>query len=224
MIDPRSAGVLAATSVIDHEHPLVRDTTLQLIDGRSTPVDRMTTLFRWVRDEIAYDMAPDLSDRGSWRASDTIGRGWGFCQQKAVLLTAMARAAGVPAVLAYQSVIEHRLPDRFEVYLPEKRMRPHGLSAVWIDGRWQQLDPSLHREMCDRRGLQLVEWVPGENALLPQLDLAGQPHCTIEEDLGMYDDLPDHIVAATMALSFLHTEEFRSEVRGRGRSEFRSGE
>ena len=222
MIDPRSARVLAATSVIDHRHPLVRETTRQLIDGQSTPADRVTTLFEWVRDEIAYDMAPDLRDRRSWRASDTIDRGWGFCQQKAVLLTAMARAAGVPAVVAYQSVIEHRLPDRFDVYLPEKRMRPHGLSAVWIDGRWQQLDPSLHREMCDRRGLQVVQWVPGEDALLPQLDRAGQPHCTIEEDLGMYDDLPDHIVGATMAHAFLHTEEFRSEVRGRGRSEFRS--
>ena len=135
----------------------------------------------------------------------------------------MARAAGVPAVLAYQSVIEHRLPDRFESYLPGKRMRPHGLSAVWIGGRWQQLDPSLHREMCDRRGLRLVEWVPGSDALLPESDLSGRPHCTIEEELGMHVDLPDQIVTSTMALEFLHTEEFRTAVR-RGRSDVPSDE
>ena len=215
--DPDEA--LRATSVIDHEHPLVTEMTNRLVDGRSTPMDRVAVLFEWVRDEIEYDMAPDLRGRDSWRASATLERGWGFCQQKAVLLTAMARAAGVPAALSYQSVIEHRLPDRFEVYLPDKRMRPHGLSAVRIGDRWQRLDPSLHREMCDRRGLHVVEWKPGTDALLPRFDRAGQPHCTIEEDLGSYVDLPEHIVASTMALTFLHTEEFRMAVR-RGRSGF----
>lgn len=219
MIDVDLDQALLATAVIDHDHPLVQETTQRLIEGCSSPAARVAVLFEWVRDEIVYDMAPDLVDRDSWRASATIERGWGFCQQKAVLMTAMARAAGVPAVLVYQSVIEHRLPDRFEIYLPEKRMRPHGLSAVRVDGRWQRLDPSLHREMCDRRGLHVVEWTPGADAVLPEFDLAGRPHCTIEEDLGAYADLPDHIVATTMALGFLHTDEFRAAVR-RGRSEF----
>jgi hypothetical protein len=31
-----------------------------------------------VRDEVAFDMAPDLPSREAWRASATLERGYGF--------------------------------------------------------------------------------------------------------------------------------------------------
>jgi transglutaminase-like putative cysteine protease len=214
----RPEDALGATDVIDADHPAIVARAAEIVaplraDGAVTPDAEIAAVFAWVRDTIAYDMAPDLVDRTSWRASDTLERGWGFCQHKAVLLAALGRSLGHPVALAFQSVIDATIPDRFEVYLPQKRMRPHGLAAVWLDGRWQRLDPSLPASMCARRGLQVVEWTPGHDALLPATDASGATHCTIEEEMGLAGDLPDDMVAATMALTFLHTDEYKSAAR-----------
>ena len=201
------------TAIIVTDHPAVADAASSITEGTDGDAPRVRALFEWVRDEIAYDIAPDLDGPTSWRASDTLARWWGFCQQKAVLLAALLRSIDIPSALAFQSVIDHTMPDRFTVYRPQKRMRPHGLAAVLFEGRWQLLDPSIHRGMCERRGLQLVEWSPGTDAVLPRFDLAGGPHCEIEEDLGVYSTLPDHVVEATMALNFLHADEFKQAAR-----------
>lgn len=74
MIDAGSDGVLADTIAINHRHPIVSDTAREIVAGESEPERAIAALFEWVRDEIVYDMAPDLNDRESWRASDTIER------------------------------------------------------------------------------------------------------------------------------------------------------
>jgi transglutaminase-like putative cysteine protease len=167
-------------------------------------------LFAWVRDEIAFDMAPDVQSRSSWAASNTIERRWGFCQQKAIALVALCRASGIPAVLVYQSVIDARMPDSFEKYLPGKRMDPHGLAAVHVGGCWQRLDPTIHREMSRRAGLRNVEWRPGSDALLPETDVHGDPHCSIEYEHEVSITLPEWVVDATLQLPFLHDPDFLS--------------
>lgn len=210
-VDPGDA--LAADPVIDADHPDIRAAASRLGGSGDDDDDRARRLFVWVRDHVGYDMAPDLESPESWRASDTLRRRWGFCQQKAVLLVALARASGIPAVLAFQSVIDHSMPDRFEIYLPEKRMRPHGLAAVWTDGRWQRLDPSLDRGLCERRRQRLVDWTGDGDAVLPRTDLDGRAHFEIEGDLGLFAALTDEMYDATMALSFLHTDEFKLAAR-----------
>ena len=58
----------------------------------------MRLLFDHVRDEVAYEMAPRFDEgRDEWKASATLERGYGFCQQKAVALAALLRARGIPA-------------------------------------------------------------------------------------------------------------------------------
>lgn len=167
-------------------------------------------LFAWVRDEVAFDMAPDVQGRSSWAASSTIVRRWGFCQQKAIALVALCRASGIPAVPVYQSVVDARMPDRFEKYLPGKRMDPHGLAAVHVGGCWQRLDPTIHREMSRRAGLRNVEWHPGSDAVLPTTDLKGDPHCSIEYEYEVSVTLPEWVVEATLQLPFLHDPDFLS--------------
>lgn len=206
---PASDAALGADDVIDWDSEQVKSVAshFRALVGPDE-VAIVGELFAWVRDKIAFDMAPDVQDRSNWAASSTIERRWGFCQQKAIALVALCRASGIPAVLVYQSVIDARMPDSFEKYLPGKRMDPHGLAAVHVGGCWQRLDPTIHREMSRRAGLRNVEWHPGSDALLPTTDLKGDPHCSIEYEYEVSVTLPEWVVEATLQLPFLHDSDF----------------
>ncbi|MFN3494341.1 MAG: transglutaminase domain-containing protein, partial [Hydrogenophaga sp.] len=91
---PFPAGThLAATPLVDRDHPLVQAFARDHALG-STPRERAVALYRAVRDRLRYDpYRIDLSDAGM-RASTALQQGYGWCVPKAVVLAAVARAAG----------------------------------------------------------------------------------------------------------------------------------
>lgn len=179
--------------MIDSEHPRIVELARK-IGGSGNESERAGRLFDRVRDLIAYDLTPVLEDRDSWRASATLSRGTGFCQQKSVLLAALGRAAGIPTALCFQHLKDHKLLDtRYAALLPGGIIAFHGLAAFWLEGRWVRVDPSLDLELCLKRNYKLVEFDRVHEALLPALDLAGRPHFDFLGDLGPFADLPESI-------------------------------
>ncbi|WP_249266593.1 MULTISPECIES: transglutaminase-like domain-containing protein [unclassified Pseudonocardia] len=65
--------------------------------GLDDPRARAAALFEAVRDEIWYDPFCVVTDPEAYRASRVAGQQGNWCVPKAVLLTAAARAAGIPA-------------------------------------------------------------------------------------------------------------------------------
>lgn len=212
--DPLTA--LGDTDVMDTGHPLIRRTARQLTEAADGETGFVRAAFDWVRDGIRYDMAPDLHSRGDWVASRTVERGWGFCQQKAVVLAALLRAGGVPSALCFQRLLDHKIPPRYVEFLGSQEMVFHGLTAAYVDGRWVRLDASLDRSLCERRGYRVVEWDGGGDALLPGTDLEGHPHFVLEEELGCFPDLVPAMYDGTMGLTFLHSEEYQRLARRNG--------
>ncbi len=182
---------LAPTDVIDSDSDLVRSTAQGIVEGCDGPVERSRRIFYFVRDEIKYNFAPLLRSREDWKASKTIERGDGFCQQKAVLFAALARAAGIPAQIAFQHLKDYKLlGTRYEPYMPGGVLPFHGLTVLHLQGRWLWEDATLDAELCNRRGYRLVEFSPDEDALLPSTDLKGAPHFEFLGSFGPYPDLP----------------------------------
>lgn len=144
-------------------------------------------IFAFVRDEIRYDFTPLLETRASWKASATLERKRGFCQQKAVLFAALARAAGIPAGICFQHIRDHKLLDpRFAHVLPNGVIAFHGLAVLWKDGAAVPVDPSLDAMLCKIRGYRVTEF--GQR--LPATDLAGLPHFDFHGEKGPFADLP----------------------------------
>lgn len=88
--------------------------------------------YGFVRDAIPHSM--DTGDpRVTWRASDVLAARTGICFAKSHALTALLRAAGIPAGLCYQ-----RLTGS-----DDARLIVHGLVAVRLPGwdRWARQDP-----------------------------------------------------------------------------------
>ncbi|MCM2418080.1 transglutaminase family protein [Streptomyces sp. RKAG293] len=139
---PGPAAYLAADDVIDHEHPLVRETAERLRAGATGPDDYARAAFEFVRDTVPH--SGDAGDpRVTWRASDVLRLRTGICHAKSHALTALLRAEGIPTGLCYQ-----RLTD-------EAGGNPlvHALVAVLLPGRtrWARQDPRGNKPGVDAR-------------------------------------------------------------------------
>jgi transglutaminase-like putative cysteine protease/tetratricopeptide (TPR) repeat protein len=105
--------------------------------GDRSPNDKITSVLQYLSKEIRYT-GVEFGDAAVVPASpkEVISRGYGDCKDKAALLVAMLRAAGIPSYVALLSVGERQdiapdLPgmslfDHAIVYVP-------GTSALWID-------------------------------------------------------------------------------------------
>jgi transglutaminase-like putative cysteine protease len=120
----RLTDYLAADAAIDHRHPAVRAQAQKLTDG---PHEYAEAAFLFVRDEVEHVI--DAADpRVTWRASDVLRERVGICYAKAHLLAALLRAQGIPAGFCYQEL-----------------SALHGLTAVYLHGKWSRLDARGNR-------------------------------------------------------------------------------
>ncbi|MFI2781185.1 transglutaminase family protein [Streptomyces sp. ALB3] len=129
---PDISAYLADDEVIDHRHPLVRETAGGLGAARLDAYAYASAAFAFVRDTIPHSM--DVGDpRVTWRASDVLAARTGICYAKSHALTALLRAGGVPAGLCYQRLTGG---DGTGFVI-------HGLVAVRLAGweRWVRQDP-----------------------------------------------------------------------------------
>ncbi len=209
---------LGPTDVMDCEHPAIRRTVEELTAHAADEVEAARALFDFVRDDIRYDMGPILSERADWTASRTLERGYGFCQQKAVLLATLLRCRGIAAGVGMEVVQDAKIPPRLAAHIGSQELDPHGYTTVRLAGQWQRVDASLDSGLCDRKGYRRVEFVPGADCLLPATDRAGHPHFEHVRRHGEWPDMPEDVVTATLELDYLRNPEFRQLATRHGPS------
>jgi transglutaminase-like putative cysteine protease len=156
------SAYLAADEVIDHGHPLVRETAAQLRAQAPALHDYAKAAFEFVRDTIPHSQ--DAGDvRVTWRASDVLEQRTGICHAKAHALAALLRAEDIPTAFCYQ---------KFEVL--------HGLVAVRLDGAWHRQDPRGNKPGVDARfsldGERLAFTPDPDSGELDYPELYAEPH------------------------------------------------
>lgn len=128
---PDLSAYLAADEVIDHGHPVVRETAARLAKGAADSYAYARLAFEFVRDTIPHSQ--DSGDlRVTWRASDVLEQGTGICYAKAHALAALLRAEDIPTAFCYQ-----------------KLDAVHGLVAVRFNGAWHRQDPRGNKPGVD---------------------------------------------------------------------------
>ncbi|GAA3799407.1 transglutaminase family protein [Streptomyces phyllanthi] len=137
---PDLSAYLAADEVIDHDHPLVRETAARLARGVEDSYAYARAAFEFVRDTIPHSQ--DSGDpRVTWRASDVLEQGTGICYAKAHALAALLRVEDIPTALCYQR-LTHDDGTGHVV---------HGLVAVRFNGAWHRQDPRGNKPGVDAR-------------------------------------------------------------------------
>jgi transglutaminase-like putative cysteine protease len=180
---------LQATEIIDSEHPAIRQKAEELSGHIETYPEKAIALFYFVRDQIRYNPFMPRFLPEHFRASNTLTRKTGFCIQKAVLLTALSRAAQIPARLRFAVIRNHLLPQKLAHLLTGNELPDHGFVELYLDGRWVKANAAFDIGTC-RDFIIPVEFDGEKDALFHSHTKDGRPHIEYVLFRDSYDDVP----------------------------------
>ena len=111
--------------------------------------------------------------------------------QKAVLLSALARAAGIPCGLGFARLKNHLLSEKVISWIGTNILPFHGYTELYLDGKWVRATPAFDLELCEKNRIVPVEFDGKNDAMLHAHNRDGKPHIEYIKDLGRnYDDVP----------------------------------
>ncbi len=150
---------LQPDAAVDSDHPTVRRFAAAHADP--DPIRAACSLYLAVRDGFRYSPWNVSLDPADYRASLTIARGpdrGAHCIDKALVLAAGARALGIPSRLHFADVRNHIGTERLERLLGTDRLVFHGYVELWLGGRWVAATPAFDRALCERLGVEPLEF------------------------------------------------------------------
>jgi transglutaminase-like putative cysteine protease len=181
---------LKPTEAIDSEHETIRKVAKELTSNCVNEAEKAVKLFYFVRDSISYNVYMISVYLEDFKASTVLQRGKGYCVQKAVLLTALARAAGIPSRLVFAKIRNQRAPAHLIERMGTNVFPRHGYNQFFLNGKWISAAATFDKELCHKNGLRTVEFDGVNGAVLPKTDLNGNPYIEYLEIYGPQADLP----------------------------------
>src|SRR5262245_41265180 len=190
--DYRRPGVL-----VDSDHPAVVAFARDAAGAATDPVDKAVRLYFAVRDGLRYDPSGTPMRREAYVASACLQARHGQCVNKAGLMAAACRVAGIPARLGYADVRNHMTTKRMTEWMGSDTFYFHGYTDVWLDGRWVKATPAFNKELTDKFRLKSLDWDGRSDSIYHPFDLEGRRHMEYLGYRGVYADIPfDTIKAA----------------------------
>lgn len=183
---------LESTEFLDFQRERVRNKAHEITDGLNSDKEKTIALFYWVRDNIKYNMYTyNPKIKANLKASVTLRRNNGFCMSKAVLLSAIARAVGIPARIRMVDIINHKINPKIIELMGTNVFHCHGISEILINGTWLKLTPVFDKNTALKAGfVPLIEFDGSHDALFESHDEEGNAFVEYVEDYGTYSDLP----------------------------------
>ncbi|MDY7018775.1 MAG: transglutaminase family protein [Chloroflexota bacterium] len=181
---------LKPTEAIDSEHEMIQELAEKLTLDCTSEVEKVIKLFYFVRDSIRYNIYMASVFLEDFKASTVLRREKGYCVQKAVLLTALGRAALIPSRLSFAKIKNHRIPAHLMEKMGTNIFPRHGYNQFFLSGKWISAAATFDRELCTKNKLPTVEFDGIHDAILPQTDLDGNPYIEYLEKYSPQADLP----------------------------------
>ncbi len=181
---------LKATAAIDSDNRSIIETAENLIKECSTDAEKAVKLFYFVRDSVRYNLFMISVFKEDFVASRVLKWGKGYCVQKAVLLTALGRASGIPSRLVFAKIRNHRVPAHIVQQLKGNIFPRHGYNQFFLNGKWVSAAATFDKGLCEKNGLPTVEFDGRTDAILPERDLKGRPYIEYIEKFPSKDGLP----------------------------------
>jgi hypothetical protein len=156
--DPRFR---ASTTAIQADDPEIVSAARTIIQGRATPRAQVAAIHEWVFTNLRKEVVVMLPD-----ARAVLRQRQGKCTEHALLAVALARAAGIPAVVKV-GLVWH-----------EGAFYYHAWPAFFVGG-WIETDPTLGQPLVDASHLALAEGELVEQAAI--LKFMGRLHIKLLE-------------------------------------------
>lgn len=144
-------GDLRATTFLQSDHPKVRDKAAAILAGESDARRAAELLRAWVYGNLEKVPVASIPN-----ALQVLEMGRGDCNEHAVLLASLARAAGIPARVVAGAVYV----DGVFLY--------HAWNELWLGEQWLSADAAFDQMPVDATHLKLVSGGPEDHvAMLP---------------------------------------------------------
>lgn len=189
---PAPDECLAPTWFLDSDDPAVSAFAHEVTGeaGATNERESAVALFLAVRDGWRYDPYNMAYEPEAFRASAVLASTANWCVPKSVLLSAAARAAGIPARLGFADVRNHLQSEKLRASMGTDLFVFHGYSELWIEGQWRKASSAFNKELCARFGTKVLDFNGVDDALMHPFDESGQRHMEYVNQRGSYADLP----------------------------------
>ena len=181
---------LKPTPTIDCDTRSIKEKAQELTSRQGKLTEKARSLFYFVRDEIKYNPYSPRYLPEHYRASTILERREGYCVQKAVLLAALARAAGIPARLRFANIRNYLPLRKLIEEMGTNLFVYHGYDELYIEGKWIKATPTFDLKMCQENHIVPVEFDGRNNAVFHSHNQDGDLHIKYICDHGHCQDLP----------------------------------
>jgi transglutaminase-like putative cysteine protease len=170
-------------------------------DGRDE-IDTIVRVYRAVRDGIIYDPYVDFSAEANFRASTVLAAGRGFCIGKSALLAAAARVLGIAARVGYADVRNHLTSPKLYQRIKTDVFLWHSYTDLYVNNAWVKATPAFDSVLCQRVGLEPLEFDGRRDSLFHPFDPQGRRHMEYLRDRGTFADVPFATVVADFRAAY----------------------
>jgi transglutaminase-like putative cysteine protease len=192
-----SVDYLTPTSIIDSDHPSIRDYARIIVGESTEPIEIAVKLYLAVRDNILYDPYSPFYLPEHYRASYVLKRGRSFCVPKASLLCALARACDIPSRIGFADVRNHLATKQLIKFMGSDIFVYHGFVEFYLEGKWVKATPAFNIDLCRKHHVPPLEFNGREDSLFQAYNLQNQRFMEYIDFHGLYTDVPvDQIVVA----------------------------
>lgn len=201
---------------IDSDAPAVVDFAHDATAGADGDLERVLRLYRAVRDHITYDPYVDFADPSNYRASGVLAARRGFCIGKAALFAACVRVVGTPARVGYADVRNHLTSPRLYERIKTDIFIWHSYAEILVADRWLKATPAFDLALCERLGLEPLDFDGQSDSLFHAFDRAGRRHMEYLQNRGSFADVPFEAIQAdfrTVYPSLLRSQGLEGDFR-----------
>lgn len=142
---------------IPASNPVIGNALQGIVNGQQSDAEKVVVVLRWIERNIKQKMVDVFS------AIDVLERREAECQGHSFLFVAWMRASGIPARIVNGLVYS----QQHQAFLY------HTWAEVWLEQRWQAVDPTFGQRNADATHIKLLEGDSPE-ALAPMAGMVGR--------------------------------------------------
>ena len=201
---------------VDSDHPAVKAFAEKALEGAGpTAIDRAVALYFTVRDGLRYDPYSMNMGPENFVASQIALRESAFCIPKAILLTACARAAGIPARLGYADVRNHLCSPKLKAAMAGNDLfMYHGYVEMYLEDNWVKSTPAFNLELCEKVGIKALDFNGRDDSMMHPFDKMGHQHMEYVQDHGHFFDHPHERIQTTFKEAYGDLDIVLGDMKG----------
>jgi transglutaminase-like putative cysteine protease len=202
--DPGFEMYLQPGYYADSDHPNIREFAHSCCDQLDDPAEKAKALYYRIRDGWQYNPYDVRLDEEYNKASNFLDRSQGYCIEKANLMSAAARAVGIPTRLGFADVVNHIGTEKLEAYLGTNRLVFHGYIDLFIHGKWVKATPAFNKSLCEKLGVPALDFDAENDSIFQAFSADGTEFMEYIEDRGVFVDWPMDEFAAALKQHYGH--------------------